>query len=124
MRILDQNNMEMVSPDLTLGYLVPDKLFVKHHEAVAPVEAVVERKITKYPNGGMDIDPIVISPAIPGKDAWDEYEYIQRYVLYTAEELAEIEAERNKPTLESRVDVLETTTDDMILMMAELIGGN
>lgn len=27
------------------------------------------------------------------------------------------------PTLESRVDVLETTTDDMILLMAELIGG-
>lgn len=27
------------------------------------------------------------------------------------------------PTLESRVNVLETTTDDMILLMAELIGG-
>ena len=27
------------------------------------------------------------------------------------------------PTLESRVDVLETTTDDMILLMADLIGG-
>ena len=29
-----------------------------------------------------------------------------------------------KPTLESRVEVLETTTDDMILLMADLIGGN
>lgn len=27
------------------------------------------------------------------------------------------------PTLESRVDALETTTDDMILLMADLIGG-
>ena len=27
------------------------------------------------------------------------------------------------PTLESRVDMLETTTDDMILLMADLIGG-
>lgn len=27
------------------------------------------------------------------------------------------------PTLESRVETLETTTDDMILLMAELIGG-
>lgn len=27
------------------------------------------------------------------------------------------------PTLESRVEVLETTTDDMILLMADLIGG-
>ena len=28
-----------------------------------------------------------------------------------------------KPTTEQRVDALETTTDDIILMMAELIGG-
>ena len=27
------------------------------------------------------------------------------------------------PTLRDRVDLLETTTDDIILMMAELIGG-
>lgn len=27
------------------------------------------------------------------------------------------------PSLESRVEVLETTTDDMILLMADLIGG-
>lgn len=29
-----------------------------------------------------------------------------------------------KPTPEERLDALETTTDDMILLMAELIGGN
>ena len=29
-----------------------------------------------------------------------------------------------KPTTEQRVDTLETTTDDIILMMADLIGGN
>ena len=29
-----------------------------------------------------------------------------------------------KPTTEQRVDALETTTDDIVLMMAELIGGN
>lgn len=28
------------------------------------------------------------------------------------------------PTLEERLDALETTTDDMILLMADLIGGN
>ena len=28
-----------------------------------------------------------------------------------------------KPTTEQRVDALETTTDDIILMMAEIIGG-
>ena len=29
-----------------------------------------------------------------------------------------------KPTTEQRVEALETTTDDIILMMADLIGGN
>lgn len=29
----------------------------------------------------------------------------------------------HRPTTEQRVDALETTTDDIILMMAELIGG-
>ena len=29
-----------------------------------------------------------------------------------------------KPTTEQRVDTLEATTDDIILMMADLIGGN
>ena len=29
-----------------------------------------------------------------------------------------------KPTTDQRVDTLEATTDDIILMMAELIGGN
>lgn len=44
----------------------------------------------------------------------------------TAEEIAAQEATLKPepaPTLESRVEVLETTTDDMILLMADLIGG-
>ena len=44
----------------------------------------------------------------------------------TAEEIAEQEEALkpiSTPTLESRVEVLETTTDDMILLMADLIGG-
>lgn len=44
----------------------------------------------------------------------------------TAEEIAaQEEALKPVPTpsLENRVDVLESTTDDMVLLMAELIGG-
>ena len=45
----------------------------------------------------------------------------------TAEELAEQEAERKKAEarekLPERVDALETANDDIILMMADLIGG-
>lgn len=50
-------------------------------------------------------------------------------VEMTAEEIAEMEAMREQmpkpiPAPEQRLDVLEGTTDDMILMMAELIGGS
>lgn len=49
-------------------------------------------------------------------------------VEMTPEEIAEMEAMRANtpapsPTPEQRLDVLEGTTDDIILMMADLIGG-
>ena len=124
MRILDENNVEITVPDLTPGHLVEEEVFVAHHPAV---EAVRERwhyeTVYEYLNGGKDVVKVVDVPGVEAKDAWDEYETIKRYVPYTEEELAALEEARNKPTLESRVDVLETTTDDMILLMAELIGG-
>ena len=43
----------------------------------------------------------------------------------TAEEMdADYTPTEVKPTTEQRVDTLEVTTDDIILMMADLIGGN
>ena len=51
-----------------------------------------------------------------------------RNVDMTPEEIAEFERQRAEmpppePTPEERLDALETTTDDMILLMADLIGG-
>ena len=124
MRILDENNVEITAPDLTLGHLVEEEVFVAHHPAVEEVpEQWHYETIQEYPGGGKDVVKVVDVPGVEAKDAWDEYETIKRYVPYTEEELAALEAKRNRPTLESRVDVLETTTDDMILLMAELIGG-
>ena len=124
MRILDENNVEITAPDLTLGHLVKEEVFVAHHPAV---EAVREQwhyeTVNDYLNGGKDVVKVVDGPGVEEKDAWDEYETIKRYVPYTEEELAALEEARNRPTLESRVETLETTTDDMILLMAELIGG-
>ena len=124
MRILDENNVEITAPDLTLGHLVEEEVFVAHHLAVEEVpEQWHYETIQEYPGGGRDVVKVVDVPGVEAKTAWDEYETIKRYVPYTEEELAALEEARNRPTLESRVDVLETTTDDMILLMAELIGG-
>ena len=51
-----------------------------------------------------------------------------RNVEMTAEEIAEFERMQAQmpepvPTPEERLDILENTTDDIILMMADLIGG-
>ena len=47
----------------------------------------------------------------------------------TKDEIAEYERQRaempeQEPSPEERLDALEATTDDMILLMADLIGGN
>lgn len=52
-----------------------------------------------------------------------------RNVEMTAEEIAEFDRQQEEmpepePSPEDRLDALETTTDDMILLMADLIGGN
>lgn len=46
----------------------------------------------------------------------------------TAEEIAEMERQKaelpeQEPTQEERIDTLETTTDDIVLMLADIIGG-
>lgn len=67
-------------------------------------------------------------------EAWDETVRVQVPVMgmvyrdATPEEIAEMERHHaempeQEPSPEERLDVLETTTDDMILLMAELIGG-
>lgn len=90
--------------DLSLGYLVLDKLFIAHHSAVAGKNAeemakgLTEqgeicnlrkdgkwyRRTKLYGNGGSDEEEI---KPVTAREAYDEYEDIQVYVLYTAEEL-------------------------------------
>ena len=110
-------------PDLTLGYLRPGTRTV-HHDAVEGVTEVWHYEtVAEYPNGGKDIRKVVDVPGVEAQAAWDEEIPIQIYVPYTQEELDRMEAERSKPTQEERITQLETTTDDIILMMADLIGG-
>ncbi|WP_407450075.1 hypothetical protein [Fibrobacter sp.] len=117
MRIFDVNNVEIESPDLEKGYLKEDSLFVMHHEATEAVDEEGHWEvIAEYPEtGGQDVEWFVDVPAVVAKEAWDEYEDIYRYIEYTEEELAEIEAEKNKPTIEDRVTAIES----QILAMEE-----
>lgn len=138
MKIIDSNGVEIATPDLTKGYLKPETQTI-HHDAVAGVEEVSHYEtIREYPNGGKDVKKIVDVKAVPAQDAYDEEVEVQRYVLYTAKELAaQAEAKKKaeeaaaaeakkKAELEAvpgRMDALEAANDDLVLMMADLIGG-
>lgn len=139
MKIIDINGNPMENPDLSLGWL-EDKTQTIHHDAVAGVEEVSHYEtLAEYPNGGKDVQKVVDMPGVEAKDAWDEEEQVQVYHLYTAEELAaQAEAKKKaeeaaaaeakkKAELEAmpgRMDALEAANDDLVLMMADLIGGS
>lgn len=114
MRILDVNGNEIISPDYSLGYVVPDKILIAHHEAVEAVEEVGHHEvIAEYPNGGKDVAWVVDVPGTEAAEAWDEYEEIQRYILYTEEELAAME-EARKNSAEYRVSELEAMVNALL----------
>lgn len=80
------NNYEV---DLEKGYLKPDKLFIAHHEAVEAKKAVYTDRPVKYDNGSTSIFKDLVTPAVEAKEAYDEYEDISVYILYTIEEIKE-----------------------------------
>lgn len=127
MKILDETGAVVENPDLTLGYLTDDTEEITHPAVEGVEEQWHWETVTEYPNGGRDVQKIVERPGIQAQEEWVEQVPIQKYVRYTAEELAAQEKERQKQEakdkLPERVDALETANDDIILMMADLIGG-
>ena len=127
MKIIDENGAILENPDLTLGWLRDETEAVEHPAQAGVPELSHYETVAEYPNGGKDVRKIIDREGIPARDAWTEQVPIQRYILYTAEELAAKEEERKKAEarekLPERVDALETANDDIILMMADLIGG-
>ena len=106
MKILDETGAVVENPDLTLGYLTDDT-----EESTHPaVEGVEEQwhweTVTEYPNGGRDVQKIVDRPGIQAQEEWVEQVPIQRYIRYTAEELAAQEEARKKA--EAREKLPET----------------
>lgn len=103
MRIIDKDGADLIAPDLALGRLEPETILVAQHPAVEAVAEVWHYEvIATYPNGGQDLEKVVDVPGVPAVDAWDEYEDILRYIPYTPEELAEMEANR-KPSTEEQI---------------------
>ena len=96
MKIIDENGAVVENPDLTLGYLVGGTEPVEH-PAVEGVEEVSHYEtVTEYPGGGRDVRKVIDVPGVPAQAAWTEQVPVQRYIRYTAEELAAREEARKK----------------------------
>lgn len=107
MEIYNENMERIENPDLSVGYLKPSTR-TEHHEAVEGVEEVWHYEtVAEYPNGGKDVEKVIDVQGVEAKDAWDEEIPIRIYVLYTPDELAAMEEERNKHTPEQRIAALE-----------------
>lgn len=104
MKIYNQEKTQILeNPDLSAGRLQKDKILVGAHAAVAAKSAAecaaelqaqgatieqINGKLYEivqvFPNGGRSVREIKGTPA---QEAWNEYEDIQVYIPYTAEEL-------------------------------------
>lgn len=139
MKIIDENGVELTeAPDLTLGRLVDDVEIV-HHDAIAGVQQVSHYvPIEHLANGSTIVEEVIDIPGVEPKPAWDETVPIQRYIKYTQDELdaqaeakkkaeeaaaAEAKKKAELETVPGRMDALEAANDDLVLMMADLIGG-
>ena len=121
MKIIDENGAAIETPDLTLGYLV-DETEPVEHPAVEGVEEVSHYEtVAEYPNGGRDVRKVIDVPGVPTQAAWLEQVPVQRYIRYTAEELAaqekarkEAEEKAQLPTAEERLAALEAAMLDLL----------
>lgn len=96
MKIIDENGAALENPDLTLGWLRDETEAMEHPAQEGVPELSHYETVAEYPNGGKDVRKIIDREGIPARDAWTEQVPIQRYIRYTAEELAAQEEARKK----------------------------
>ncbi len=96
MKIIDENGAVVESPDLTLGYLTTSTEEITHPAVEGVEEQWHWETVTEYPNGGKDVQKIVDRSGVPAQEEWVEQVPIQKYIRYTAEELAQREKEQQE----------------------------
>lgn len=80
---------------------------------------------------GIDLEQKVDKEQVDAKEAWDEYENIQRYIKYTPEELQEKKEREEKQKVQQqfmstgpeRLDTAETNIDDLQVSITDMFLG-
>lgn len=128
MKIIDETGIVLTTePDLEAGYLVED-VEVIHHDAVEGTAPQWHRETAKLPDGspaiyyrdgkeiGRDMVKIIDVPGVDPQPAWDEEVPVQRYIRYTAEELAQ--REKEKQEAQQRQEVLDKLPETLAALQA------
>lgn len=128
MKIIDENGAAIETPDLTLGYLVGGTEPVEHPAVEGVEEEWHWETVTEYPNGGKDVQKIVDRPGVQAQEEWVEQVPIQKYIRYTAEELAAQEEARKKQEAKEKlpetVEALQKENEMLkqcLLEMSEIV---
>lgn len=118
MKIIDdKTGLEIQNPDLTQGRLRSETEAVEHPAQEGVPELSHYETVAEYSNGGKDVRKVIDREGVPAQDAWTEQVPIQRYIRYTAEELAarkEAEQAAQLPTMEERLAALEAAMLDLL----------
>ena len=128
MKIIDETGIVLTTePDLEAGYLVED-VEVVHHDAVEGAAPQWHRETAKLPDGslaiyyrdgkeiGRDMVKVIDVPGTDPQPAWDEEVPVQRYIRYTAEELAQ--REKEKQEAQQRQEVLDKLPETLAALQA------
>lgn len=128
MKIIDENGSVVENPDLTAGYLAADTEAVEHPAQDAVKELSHYETVAEYPNGGKDVRKVIDRAAVQAAPAWTEQVPIQRYIRYTAEELAaQEEARQQQEALDKLPQTLEALQKEnemlkqCLLEMSEIV---
>ena len=103
MKILDETGAVVENPDLTLGYLTDSTEEITHPAVEGVEEEWHWETVTEYPNGGRDVQKIIDRAGVDAQEEWVEQVPIQKYIRYTAEELAAQEEARKKQEAMSKL---------------------
>ena len=139
MKVYNELKTEVLETyDLEKGYLKADTLFVKTHDAIAAVAAVSAEEnaqkrreagatvkeyggkfyevLATFENGGEEVKEILPTEGVEAKPAWDEYEDIQVYIPYTAEELEARRIKAYEDLVESLIRQKYTISNELAIL--------
>ena len=108
----EHTGAELSAPDLAAGYLYPGQRCIAHHKATEAATHLEVMPGTETLNGGKGLRRVVVDE--PARPAWDEYEDVQYYHPYTAQELAERAAQADAEAAAQKAQADATARLDKI----------